>query len=201
MKSIPKFILLTLLAIGAACASASDPSWFDRTYRFRATLGPPTWEKTYAFSRGGLSIRATGETDGGTLRVHFHVQNLGGTRVSFAESNFTIRGGSPPRPFPVEIRNSSDIRAQRLTVLARDELRFSVVSIQPLTLVDGALVLEARGIRDDANDGGYDFDLFGEPVPEEEAGSKGTRKPKPTERDGRRDIRDSNSIETPTKTG
>lgn len=186
-----------LLTLGS-CKSTDETTWDNRPYRFRATPGPAEWETQYSFSRGGLSIRANGEMSDSIAIVNFHVQNHGETRVSFSESMFTIRGGEPPKAFAVELRNHSDDKSTKLTVLARDEIRFSVRSRNPLTLSDGSLVLAVRGVRDDSGDGGYDFDLFGMPVPGEESGAVGTQKPLPNDSDGRREIRDSNLIETPT---
>jgi hypothetical protein len=188
-------MLLTL----ASCASSSAPEWFNQPYRFRANPGPTDWELHYSFSRGGLSIRADGETRDGTAVVRFDVQNHGLTRISLSESMFTIRGGEPPKGTPVELLDNLDNRVPKLTVLARDEVKFSVKSRVPLTLTDGALVLEVRGVRDDAGDGGYDFDLFGQPVPPDEAGARGTKVPEADKGSGRRDVRDTNLIQTPSK--
>jgi hypothetical protein len=188
------FVLLTV----AACAS-SGPAWHNKTYRFRANPGPTDWETQYSFARGGLAIRAHGATTDGTPIFHFVVQNHGSSRVSFQEAMFTIRGGEPSRGSPVELRNDLDDRVAKLTILARDETKFSVRSRVPLTLTDGSLVLEVRGVRDDSGDGGYDFDLFGQPLPADESGARGTTKPEADKQSGRRDLRDQNSIQTPSK--
>ena len=166
-----RWLGFTSLVIAAAaalpsCASApTDEEVAAARYRLYAIPGPTERETKYAFARNSLTIRVNGELKDGIPTFHVDFQNMGSSRITIHQAMVTIRGGSPARARPTTLRDAKDMEVTKITILGHDDAKFEVRLVDSAAPMDGAIVLEMRGIRDENGDGGYDFDLYAEPQP------------------------------------
>ncbi|MFN0204897.1 MAG: hypothetical protein ACKVS6_01125 [Planctomycetota bacterium] len=195
MKQAYLFIIvisLAFLSIGCAAIFGGE----DTRYRVRTVPGSQAYETSYRFERGSLTIRAFADDEDGAPAFHFEVANKSTARITFYADRIRLVDGKRESPTNITISDANDTNVDKFTILGYEARNMVIRPVSDIVNFATPWILEVRGARDDRSEGGFDFDLFCEVIPEESSGAKPPSLPGEQEKESRRPLHDSTS-ETP----
>jgi hypothetical protein len=185
-----KAVTIPLAMILGGCSAIFGGK--ETQYRVRAEPGARAFDPLCQFERGPLAIQAYAREKGGIVAVHLDITNRSTPRVTFRSARVTLYDRARERTCGAEFRDLKDRVVEEITVLGYETRHLEVRPAGSVDGWDGPIAVVFSGVRDDASEGGFDFTLLYEEIPEENPGAKAPAKPdaEPDARK-RRPLRDS----------
>jgi len=166
------YLLITILLASPSFGCAAIFGRENTQYRVRTIPGSQAYETSYRFERGSLTIRAFAEDDGGAPVFHFEIANKSTARVTFYSDRIRLVDGKRESPTNITISDAHDKDTDKFTILGYEARNMVIRPVSSIVNFAAPWILEVRGARDERSEGGFDFDLFCEVIPEESMGAK-----------------------------